>query len=107
MKQYLVGQDLTSLFVNGEFGTLLIRLLHDRVFHLSINTLVLVSSLYFDDRTAIRSTFLHLGVIHPAFLEDRFIVVHVGYKDHDDRGAGVNGGIAIRTTRAIIQGCHI
>lgn len=102
--KYLIGQDLAGFFINGKFCALLIRLLHDRILDLSIDAFVLVGRLYLNDRAAVRRTFLHFRVIHPAILEDRFIVVHVGYENHDNRGAGMNSFIAIRTTRAIVQG---
>lgn len=101
---YLIGQDLTGFFVNGKLCALLIRLLNDRILDLPIDTFVLVSRLYLYDRTAVRRTFLHFRIIHPAIFKHRLIVVHVGYKDHDNRGASVNSFIAIRTTRAVVQG---
>lgn len=101
---YLVGQDLTSLFVNGELGALLIGLLDDRILDLSVDTLVLVSSLYLDDRAAVWRALLHFRIIHPAIFEQRLVVVHVGYKDHDNRGAGVNSLSTVRATRPVVQG---
>lgn len=102
--KYLIGQDLAGFFVDSKLCALLIGLLHDRILDLSVDTLVLVGRLYLNDRAAVRRTFLHLRVIHPAILKDRLVVVHVGDKHHDDRGAGVNGLIAIRTACAVVQG---
>lgn len=102
--KYLVSQDLTGLLVDGELGAFLIRLLYDRILDLSIDTFILIRGLHLDDGAAIWRTFLHLRVIHPAVLENWFIIVHVGYEHHDNRGAGVNGAVAVRAARAVVQG---
>lgn len=101
---YLVGQDLTGLFVNGKLGALLIGLLNDRVLDLAVDTLVLVGSLYLDDGAAVGRTLLHFRIIHPAILEHRLVVVDIRYKDDDYRGAGVDGLIPVRAARAVVQG---
>lgn len=101
--KYLIGQDLAGFLVNGKLRALLIRLLYDRIFDLPVDPFVLVGRLYLNNRAAVRRALLHFRDITRTILEDRLIVVHVGYENHDNRGAGVNGFIAIRTARAVVQ----
>jgi hypothetical protein len=41
---YLVGKHFSCLFVDAELGSLLVRLLHDAVLHLTVHPLVSIDS---------------------------------------------------------------
>lgn len=103
----LVGRHLAGFLVDSEFRALLVRLLHNRVLHLTVDAFVLVRRLHFDHRAAVRRALLHLRVIRSAVLEHRLVVIDVGDEHHDDGGRCVYRGFAVDTTRAVIQRCHI
>lgn len=56
---YLVGGDFSGFFVDGEFRSLLIRLLDNRIFHLSVDAFIFVGRVYLQLKTDVVKTILY------------------------------------------------
>lgn len=100
---YLVSGHLTGFLIDGELCSLLIGLLDDGVFDLSVDSLVRVSGLNLDNGTPVRCTLLNLRRVFRAFLEDRLVVVDICYENDHYGGARVDVLLAVRATSSVIE----
>ena len=93
--------------------TFLIRLLNHTVSHLSINTLVLIYSMNFDNWTSIWGPLFNFWGIRRTVFKNRFVIIDISYKDHYDCcgsmfGTGVYWGRPrVQTALSIVCSCYI
>ena len=110
---YLVGENLSGFLIDAELGSLLVRLLHDAVLHLTVDALVAINRVDLDDRAAVRRAFLDLGRVGRTIFKDGLVVVDVGDEDDDDGGRRVKRRRVDRRSGAfdaalsVVSGGHV